>query len=350
MKKKSHKKFIPAEKTQAQLNKKENQQAQNTPAIPSGRKKTEKQRPGVNKPVPKPWYRKPAAAIVFAFVAVAIIGGIAGYAASNQANKPPQNAQNGTAQPTATTSTPGDARIIISNAEVTDIGATYITVKWETNIACMGEAHAIYTDRELTISSFPSGESTLKHEAEIAGIASSSSYKIEIVCKDSRGNKEVMRLDKVFQTPAIRTAMDLDIGDSAPDFALADTAGKIATLSEYKGKWVVIVFWDLSCKSCKEELPYINSYFNSMSNPNLALLTISYKGQTAMIESYLKSQKLSFPALIDSDGAICNKYTIAAYPTTILVNPEGKISRIKQEAFKTNHEVAAFVQEGMAGK
>ncbi|OGO17102.1 MAG: hypothetical protein A2Z02_02120, partial [Chloroflexi bacterium RBG_16_48_7] len=351
MKKKSNKKFIPGGQKQTPESEKQGSAAKgNSATAPSSGNKNTGRKPVSHKSPGKPWYTKPVSIIVFAFAAVAIIAAVSGYFAGQKVNNSPQNSQNSTPPAPAATTPQNPAKIVISEAEVTEVAAASITIKWKTNIPCIGEAHATYTNRELTISSFPDDSAVTEHTALIAGLAPSTSYKIEIISKDSKGNKEVLALDKSYQTITPRTAMGLAAGDTAPDFSLADSSGKITTLSNYKGKWVVIVFWDLACTACKEELPYINSYFKGLSDANTDILTVSYKGQTVLVESYMRSQKFSFPVLLDVNGAVCEQFTIAAYPTTILIDGDRKIVKIKQAAFKTVQEISDFVQEGMKGK
>jgi peroxiredoxin len=351
MKKKSNKKFVPSVAKPADPGKVKPEITKKTPATVNNPKK-KSAAASRQKSVARPWYARPVAMALFALVAVAVIAAVAGYFAGQQANIPApggQASQNGTqpAQPQASSS--GLFHVVVSNAEVTDTTASSITVKWKTDVACLGEAHAIYTNRDLTISSFPEDKPTTQHSALIAALAPATEYKIEIVSKDSKGNKEVFILDGIYRTVTPRTAMAIGPGDSAPAFSLADTTGKNHSLADYKGKWVILVFWDLTCNSCKEEMPYINAYFKSMPD-NMALLAVSYKGQASLIESYLKNQKLGFPGLLDTDGAVSDKFTIASYPTTILIDGNGKIARIKQAAFKNSKEITDFVQEGMNGK
>ena len=65
------------------------------------------------------------------------------------------------------------------------------------------------------------------------------------------------------------------IGKPAPDFALNDINGKKVTLSEYKGKVIILNFWATFCGPCKEEMPSLNNLFLALKKDGLIVLAIS---------------------------------------------------------------------------
>jgi peroxiredoxin len=310
----------------------------------------------------RPWHKNPVSVFVIALLTIAVIAGIAGYISSHQPDDVPQSTQNTTQQvqlpltpytiapPSTQSSSSAANNITVTDAAVTDPTANTLTVKWKTNVPCLGEAHATYTNRELTISSFPEDVPTTDHTALIAALAPSTGYKIDIISRNSSGAKEVFAVPGIFQTTPPHTEMEFKIGDSAPGFTLTDTSGKAVTLSEYSGKWVILVFWDMTCNACKEELPYVDGYYKQLSDPDTVMLTISNKGQPALVQSFLKSQKYSFTALLDTDGMVSDRYTIAAYPVCLLLDGSGKIVKIRQTSFKSEKELSDFIKEGIAGK
>lgn len=124
----------------------------------------------------------------------------------------------------------------------------------------------------------------------------------------------------------------------APDFTLLDQNGKTHTLSEYKGKVVFLNFWTTWCPPCKEELPYIQQIYEEYkeNSEDVIILGIanpksteySYSQDTKNeeeIKEFLKQNNLSYPVVFDKSGEILEKYRIQAFPTTFMIDKDGRI-------------------------
>ncbi|MCM3389337.1 thiol-disulfide oxidoreductase ResA (plasmid) [Ureibacillus chungkukjangi] len=120
----------------------------------------------------------------------------------------------------------------------------------------------------------------------------------------------------------------LQVGDAAPDFELVDMNGETHNLSEYKGQGVFLNFWGTWCKPCEREFPIIDKYYQEYKDEGIQVLAVNIAESDFVVQDYIDRKGLSFPVLIDKNKSVMLAYNIKPLPTTILVNPEGKIEKI----------------------
>ena len=121
------------------------------------------------------------------------------------------------------------------------------------------------------------------------------------------------------------------IGQQAPDFTQADTAGNNVSLHDFKGKYVLVDFWASWCKPCRHENPAVVSAFNEYKDKGFTILSVSLDAPGAK-EKWMKA--------IHDDGltgwthvsdlnfwgnAVAKLYVIQSIPQNFLLDKEGKI-------------------------
>ena len=122
----------------------------------------------------------------------------------------------------------------------------------------------------------------------------------------------------------------------APGFTLKDTSGKKVSLSDYKGKAVVLDFWATWCAPCKVEIPWLAKLHDQYASQGLVVLGISeddldqddkaalFKQKREIAESAEKLG-INYPVLID-DAKVAEPYGgVDALPTTFYVDRNGKV-------------------------
>ena len=126
---------------------------------------------------------------------------------------------------------------------------------------------------------------------------------------------------------------------SALEFSLKDQYGNSHSLSKYKGKTVLLIFWATWCPDCLEELPDIEKLYKEYQlekNENIIILGINTPNREVEtdvkgITSFMKKNNYTFPTLMDEDGKVFESYDIRTYPTTYFIDRNGKISRCIKE-------------------
>jgi len=136
----------------------------------------------------------------------------------------------------------------------------------------------------------------------------------------------------------------LQIGQAMPDFILPDRTGQNVTFSQVVNghKLIIVNFWASWCAPCRLEMPSFEKMYKTKSKDGLLILAINEDEQPEALETYLKEKPVSFPVLLDRDGALMKRLGGRAFPTTILVGGDGKVGEVVEGV----QEYLPFVVDG----
>ncbi|GEM_PF-4850455 len=113
-------------------------------------------------------------------------------------------------------------------------------------------------------------------------------------------------------------------GSMAPDFKLTALDGKKISLDDFKGKYVFIDFWGTWCAPCKAEIPHIIKLRNEIPKEDLVILGVACRDQEDNVKKYIEENGLNYLNAMANIN-IEAEYGVSSYPSTFLLNPEGKI-------------------------
>jgi peroxiredoxin len=123
------------------------------------------------------------------------------------------------------------------------------------------------------------------------------------------------------------------LGKPAPDFQFGGPDEQPVSLSDFQGRPVLLNFWTTQCYYCVKEMPYLQQIWDEWQAKGLVLLAINIMESSSEVQSFMQSQGLSLPVLLDSDGAIAANYGIQAIPTTFFIDSSGVVQEVREGAF-----------------
>lgn len=127
-------------------------------------------------------------------------------------------------------------------------------------------------------------------------------------------------------SPNVRPTKDRKI---APAFKLKDADGKIAQLSDYKGKVVLLNFWATWCGPCKVEIPWFIEFEQKYKDKGLAVIGVAMDEEGwEVIKPYIIDKKVNYRVLAGDDPTAQIYGGVDSLPTTFLIDREGKIAGV----------------------
>jgi peroxiredoxin len=113
---------------------------------------------------------------------------------------------------------------------------------------------------------------------------------------------------------------------TAEEFTIPDIEGNPVSLSDYKGKSnVLLFFWTTWCPFCRQELKKLNSKAGDLETDGLQVLTINVGESKEKVIKYFKANAIVFKALVDENTAVSDLYRIGGVPTFFLIDTNGKV-------------------------
>lgn len=127
------------------------------------------------------------------------------------------------------------------------------------------------------------------------------------------------------------------VGTIAPEWTAKDPEGKEHKLSDYKGKLVLMDFWGTWCPPCRAAMPGMQKLHEKYKDQGLVVLGMNVeRSANADPAGYMKQNKYTYGLMLNSEE-IARQYSIMAYPTFILIGPDGKIL-FRDQGFSQNVE------------
>ncbi|HNV88465.1 MAG TPA: TlpA disulfide reductase family protein [Methylotenera sp.] len=118
---------------------------------------------------------------------------------------------------------------------------------------------------------------------------------------------------------------------AANSFALKDTEGKKHTLSQYKGKWVIVNYWATWCPPCLEEVPDLVALYDSRKNKDVMIIGVAFDYQSAKeVAEYVDDMLMSYPIVLGDDEVTKQIGNVEVLPTSYIYNPRGELVKTKR--------------------
>lgn len=133
------------------------------------------------------------------------------------------------------------------------------------------------------------------------------------------------------------------LGRPAPTFSGRTLQGKPFSLSQERGKIVVLNFWASWCTPCKQEAPELSSFAWEHRHDGVVVVGVVWNDSLAAARQFELNYGSLYPSVIDSDGQIANSFGVTSPPTIFLLDTHGRVAETLIGA-TTNKQLSAAVR------
>lgn len=138
------------------------------------------------------------------------------------------------------------------------------------------------------------------------------------------------------------------VGTPADEFRLTDLDGKTHSLSQYRGKVVLVNFWATWCKPCTTEMPAMQASFDRLRDKGFVVLAINELEDDDKVRAHIKQYGHTFPVLMDRDNKVANQFGVFGLPVSVFIDQQGRVQEYIKGGLLTEqmiNDVVAKIQQ-----
>ena len=133
------------------------------------------------------------------------------------------------------------------------------------------------------------------------------------------------------------------VGTPAEDFRLTDLEGKQQSLSQYRGKVVLVNFWATWCKPCTTEMPAMQATYDKLRDKGLVVLAINELEDDVKVREHIKQYGHTFPVLMDRDNKVANQFGVFGLPVSVFIDEKGVVQEYIKGGLLTEQKILDVV-------
>jgi thiol-disulfide isomerase/thioredoxin len=133
-------------------------------------------------------------------------------------------------------------------------------------------------------------------------------------------------LEKKFLALIEEIKLIIGLGEKARDFTAPMLSGEIFTLSKLKGKVVLIYFWATWCKPCRQEIPYLQSFYSEATQRGFEIIGINLDSSRKILNRYLKRGAMAWKTISSGkawQGEVVKLYGVNSLPSAWIIDRKG---------------------------
>jgi peroxiredoxin len=103
------------------------------------------------------------------------------------------------------------------------------------------------------------------------------------------------------------------------------SGGKSQSLSQYRGKIVLVNFWATWCKPCTTEMPAMHKIYDKLRDKGFVVLAVNELEDDAKVREHIKRYGHTFPVLMDRDNKVADQFGVFGLPVSVFIDEKGVI-------------------------
>ena len=157
------------------------------------------------------------------------------------------------------------------------------------------------------------------------------------------GNPELAREYKVRADPTLAFK-----GKVLPDFSsTVDLDGEPISLTDYRGKVILLDFWAVWCVPCVAEMPNIKAVYKKYHSKGFEVIGVSFDRDETVLREFIKKNQLPWRQIFAGEkqsSPVAQKYRIRGIPAQFLISREGKVISVDARGSRLDKLVAAEIE------
>ena len=131
-------------------------------------------------------------------------------------------------------------------------------------------------------------------------------------------------------SPQATSTIALQAGSTAPNFTLTTPGGKRISLSDYRGKPVMLNFWYATCPGCLTEIPGIQKFYATQhtAGKDAVILGMNILDNAQTVAQFVQQHGLTYPMALDQNQQVMALYHVNSTPASYFIDRQGIIRSI----------------------
>ena len=209
------------------------------------------------------------------------------------------------------------------------------TIAWKTSEKAISKVkYGLDTGYEFT--SAETAGQNLEHSIFLSALSPDTTYHYQLISAGIVMSSK----DYLFKTESITDTAPY-MGSKAPSITLKNLKGEDVSLSQFRGKKVILNFWASWCTPCKVEMPHFKALWDKYRNSNdiILIAVAGSESDEAIIRSFVTESEIDFIVCLDPGDDVFNRYGIVSIPKTYFIDKGGVIRKIQQGMFTGPGEI-----------